>query len=234
MFKLGTTEHLSDYQLFKEQPASLSVCLSLANLTMRLKSWLVLWKKLWKRKPIIQLLSVSCQFNCSLKWVVKEESTHQIITRDWLGRENFLTPWCLDKQLTNSQGASHQSTGNLVLETHLEIQKRGPSYEGVPKSFGTGRLEPELQMVLLSATRCSCIILWVSLVSFAAITLRRGQQRVIPKVNVYFVNDSVRKLLDTLSYGSWYMLVASEASYQMNTTVSSHSKVQETITAILK
>jgi hypothetical protein len=33
-------------------------------------------------------------------------------------------------------------------------------------------------------------------VSFAAITLRR----VIPKVSVYFVIDSVRKLLDTPSY----------------------------------
>jgi len=37
-------------------------------------------------------------------------------------------------------------------------------YEGVTKSFRTGRLESELQMVHLSATRCSCIaILWVSL-----------------------------------------------------------------------
>jgi len=30
-------------------------------------------------------------------------------------------------------------------------------YEGVPKTFRTGRLERELQMVQLSATRCSCI-----------------------------------------------------------------------------
>jgi hypothetical protein len=45
-------------------------------------------------------------------------------------------------------------------------------YEGVSKSFWTGRLERELQMVQLSATRCNCIaILWVSLVSFSAITL---------------------------------------------------------------
>jgi hypothetical protein len=45
--------------------------------------------------------------------------------------------------------------------------------EGVSKSFRTGRLARELQMVKLSATRCSCItILWVSLVSFVAITLR--------------------------------------------------------------
>jgi hypothetical protein len=45
-------------------------------------------------------------------------------------------------------------------------------YEGLSKSFRTGRLERELQMVQLSASRCSYIaILWASLVSFAAITL---------------------------------------------------------------
>jgi hypothetical protein len=31
------------------------------------------------------------------------------------------------------------------------------TYEGVSKSFRTGRLERELRMVQLSATRCSCI-----------------------------------------------------------------------------
>jgi hypothetical protein len=46
------------------------------------------------------------------------------------------------------------------------------NYEGVSKSFRTGRLERELKMVQLSVTRWSCIaILWVSLVNFAAITL---------------------------------------------------------------
>jgi hypothetical protein len=48
------------------------------------------------------------------------------------------------------------------------------TYEGVSKSFRTGSVERELQMVQLSATRCNCIaILCVSLVSFAAITLYR-------------------------------------------------------------
>jgi hypothetical protein len=50
-------------------------------------------------------------------------------------------------------------------------------------------------MVQLSATRCSCIaILWVSLVSFATMTLRVASQRVFIVVSVYFVIDSVRKL----------------------------------------
>jgi hypothetical protein len=72
------------------------------------------------------------------------------------------------------------------------------NYEGVSKSFQSGRLERELQMVQLSATRCSFIaILWVSLVSFVAITLCVASQRVF--VVVYYVIDSVRKLLGTLS-----------------------------------
>jgi hypothetical protein len=59
-------------------------------------------------------------------------------------------------------------------------------YEGVSKSFRTDRLERELQMVQLSAKMCSCIaILWVSLVSFAAITLCVASQRVF--IVVHFV-----------------------------------------------
>jgi hypothetical protein len=46
------------------------------------------------------------------------------------------------------------------------------TYEGVSKSFRTARLARELQVVQISAISCSCIaILWVSLVSSAAITL---------------------------------------------------------------
>jgi hypothetical protein len=61
-------------------------------------------------------------------------------------------------------------------------------YEGVSKSFRTGSLERELQMVQLSATKCSCIaILWVILVSFATITLRVTSQRVFIVVSVYFI-----------------------------------------------
>jgi hypothetical protein len=59
-------------------------------------------------------------------------------------------------------------------------------YENVSKSFRTGRLERELQMVQLSATRCSCIAI---LVSFTAITLCVDSQRVFIVVSVYFVID---------------------------------------------
>jgi hypothetical protein len=79
-------------------------------------------------------------------------------------------------------------------------------YEGVSKSFRTGRLERELQMVQLSATKCSCIaILWVSLVSFAAITLCVACQPVVVVVVVvvvaaaYFFIDTFRKILNTPS-----------------------------------
>jgi hypothetical protein len=79
----------------------------------------------------------------------------------------------------------------------------------LPPSSDTTRRYPKVsglsswseRMVQLSATRCSCIaILWVSLVSFGAITLCVASQRVFIAVSVYFVKDSVRKLLDTPSY----------------------------------
>jgi hypothetical protein len=67
-------------------------------------------------------------------------------------------------------------------------------------TFGS-RLERELQMMQLSDIRCNCIaILWVSLVSFAAIALCVTFQRVFTVVCVCFVIDSVRKLLDIPSY----------------------------------
>jgi hypothetical protein len=74
-------------------------------------------------------------------------------------------------------------------------------YAGVSKSSRTGRLELELQTVQLSSIVCSCIaILWISLVSFTVMTLCVASQRVFIVVSVYFVIDSVRKLLDTPSY----------------------------------
>jgi hypothetical protein len=61
-------------------------------------------------------------------------------------------------------------------------------------------------MVQLSASRRSCMaILWVSLVSFAAITFCVASQRAFIIVSVYFVIDSVRKLLVTSSYSGKIM-----------------------------
>jgi len=56
-------------------------------------------------------------------------------------------------------------------------------------------------MIQLSTPSCSCIaILWVSLVSFADITICIGSQRVFIVVSIYFIIDAVRKLLVTPSY----------------------------------
>jgi hypothetical protein len=58
----------------------------------------------------------------------------------------------------------------------------------VPKSFWTGRLELELQMVQLSAIKFSCIaILWVSLVSYAAITLCVASQLVFISIIIVII-----------------------------------------------
>jgi hypothetical protein len=81
------------------------------------------------------------------------------------------------------------------------LSKNTPSsvtYEGVSKSFRTGRLEPELQTVKISATRCSCIALRISLVSFC-----RHNPLCCFSTNAYFCClflESVRKLLGTPSY----------------------------------
>jgi len=64
-------------------------------------------------------------------------------------------------------------------------------YEGVSKSFQTGRLGLELQMVQLSATRCSCIAIFTSLVSLTAITLCVASQRVFVVVVVVVVVAAV-------------------------------------------
>jgi hypothetical protein len=88
-------------------------------------------------------------------------------------------------------------------------------YEGVPTSFRTGRLERELQMVPPSATRCSCIaILWVSVVSFATITLCVPSQRVfIIIVVVYFFHWFSPETFGYTSYGrnTW---LKSESDYR--------------------
>jgi hypothetical protein len=99
----------------------------------------------------------------------------------------------------------HFSTINLSLTTQSLKQvlygensvTNLSNYESLSKSFRTGRLERELQMVQLSATRRSCIAI---LVSFAAIILCVASRRVFIVVSVYSVIDSVRKLLDTPSY----------------------------------
>jgi hypothetical protein len=72
-------------------------------------------------------------------------------------------------------------------------------YDGVSKSFRTGRLERKLQMIELSAnnTYSYISILWVSLVSSAAVTLCVASQRVFIFVVAYFVTDLARKLLNT-------------------------------------
>jgi len=72
------------------------------------------------------------------------------------------------------------------------------TYEGVSRSFRTGRLEQEVQMIKLSATRCSYIaILWVSLVSFASINPLCCFSTSNIKGKRTFRYNSVRKLLDT-------------------------------------
>jgi hypothetical protein len=109
----------------------------------------------------------------------------KLLTLQAIGR----TSWKRDLS-TGSSLPTQEKTGQLR------------TYEGVSKSFRTFSPERELQMVQLSANTCSCgAILWVRLMSFAAITLCVASQRVfIVVVVVDFVIDPVRKPLDTPSY----------------------------------
>jgi hypothetical protein len=87
-----------------------------------------------------------------------------------------------------------------------------PSYEGASKSFRTGHLLRELQMVQLSAIRCNYIaILWVSLVSFAAITLCTASQHVFIVISlstqsgIFWIYP--RKITIRFPYGATLKLV---------------------------
>jgi hypothetical protein len=81
-----------------------------------------------------------------------------------------------------------------------------------PKVSGLAAWSVNLQMVQLPATRCSCIAIWrVSLVNFAAITLCVASQRVFTLVSIYFVIESVRKLLDTSSHNGYGQVKCLEA-----------------------
>jgi hypothetical protein len=92
--------------------------------------------------------------------------------------------------LTHSKWIGEQPLGNQILSSFFSSLSTD---EGVSKSFRTGRLERELQMVQLSATRCSCIaILWVIIVRFAAITLCVPSQRVFIILLLLFISLSIQ------------------------------------------
>jgi hypothetical protein len=107
-------------------------------------------------------------------------------------------PWPLPSHHINRRGFIEKFIVTQLIRkvsTSMEPERASEKlpdgiYQDVSKSFWTGRLERELQMVQLSATRCSCVaILWVSLVSFAAITFCVASLRVFIVLVVYFVID---------------------------------------------
>jgi hypothetical protein len=96
------------------------------------------------------------------------------------------------------------NTENIKRSNLVAVALGSARVRGCNHTFPDWPPERELQMVQLSATSCSCIaILWVSLVSFAAITLCVASYRAFFVVSVHIVIDSVRKLLDTPLYTAW-------------------------------
>jgi hypothetical protein len=111
-------------------------------------------------------------------------------TSRWRGGKRWYPTTTLHGVITQKTSNVYERFTATKEAVHIWDAWRHCTYEGISKSFRAGRLERELQMVQLSATRCSCIvILWVRLVSFAAITLCVASQRVF-----------VRKLSDLPSY----------------------------------
>jgi len=101
----------------------------------------------------------------------------------------------LNQTDTERVNDSRQQTWQILFISKSCEDTHTHTYEGISNSFRTGHLERELQMVQLSAIKCSCItILLVSIVYFAAITLCVASQRLFIVVSVYFVIDSVRTL----------------------------------------
>jgi hypothetical protein len=108
----------------------------------------------------------------NLPWRIYSYSSDQEIPC-FYGTRRFITVFTKPIHLTLYRSNSAQFTPShfISLRSIYPIHSH-LMYEGVSKSFRTGRLERKLQMVQLSATRCICIaILWASLVSFAALTL---------------------------------------------------------------
>jgi hypothetical protein len=153
-----------------------------------------------KSVTLIHVLSWELIF--SLKWI---PSQYSLCYPFFLG-----TPISLDYVLI-SQYFLHYTTSFLFIcsssSMRIPYATRsflGTTYEGVSKSFWTGWLEQELQMIQLSATRYSyTTTLQVSLESLATITLHVASQQVF--IVAYFVIDSVQKLLGTPLYIPSYL-----------------------------
>jgi hypothetical protein len=90
---------------------------------------------------------------------------------------------------------NRQHHSSWISDTH---EKQCKKYEVVSKSFRTGLPERELQIVQLPATRCSCIAIFVSQSSEFCRHNPLCCFSVFIVVSVYFVVDSVWKLLDYL------------------------------------
>jgi hypothetical protein len=107
---------------------------------------------------------ISWQVFLSLSTISLPQHSHplSVTERYNLIDKNVTWTWLLSWQLC--------LVGNWL--TDWAVSQGWHSMRAYSRSFWTGHLEWELQIVQLSATRCSCItILWVSLVSFASITL---------------------------------------------------------------
>jgi len=143
-------------------------------------------------------------------WSVVHFKTNTIRTRI-TGRRS-LTYWWVWHEILNSRVSQHLARGGTIQYSSASHGTPNcESYEVVcvcvcvcVNARRCIQKFPDWLPGVRTANGYSClplgaVILWVSLMNFATIILCAASQRVFIAI-VYFVIDSVRKLLDTLSY----------------------------------
>jgi hypothetical protein len=143
------------------------------------------WDCLCSHSPKLSLLNILFSFtkNCIIMTRINLYSDERSVNLSQVMSGNYCSHSLWSKRLIARFPPSLQPPLLRILFNVFIILFWLPSYtfrgvyEGVSKSFQSGCLEQEPHMVLLYATRCICIaLLWVSLVSFATITLHVASQ----------------------------------------------------------
>jgi hypothetical protein len=144
----------------------------------------------WKGKDLCTCL---CKFPQHLVW---NELTYftESVQRCYAISDNVVTTFLIPTLIHCNRATEIQICYRMTTAVTITIRGCIQNFPDWPSGART------VNGTALCHWVCCFAILWVSIVSFVAITLRVASQRVFIFISVYFVIDSVRKLLDTPSY----------------------------------